>query len=144
MRLIYRSLLLMMMIMVSGPVTWADDGDGTMTPTPRTTTTTTTSTPPTGGQCSWQGFMSAVGQQESGNNYQRTNSALYLGRFQFGEEALASIGWYGDDKIACGQFRGNQGAGRGCESGFVSNGGVRLCKNDFGGPPGFMGEATSG
>ncbi len=144
MRWIYHSLLLMMMIMVSGPVTWADDGDGTMTPTPRTTNTTTTSTPPAGGQCSWQGFMSAVGQQESGNNYQRTNGALYLGRFQFGEEALASIGWYGDDKIACGQCRGNQSAGRGCESGFVSNGGVRLCKNDYGGPPGFMGEATSG
>lgn len=39
-------------------------------------------------------FLSALGQNESGNNYAFISSLGYLGRFQFGEEALQVIGFY--------------------------------------------------
>ena len=42
-------------------------------------------------------FLSALGQNESGNNYAFTSSLGYLGRFQFGEEALQTIGFYAGD-----------------------------------------------
>src|ERR1700754_1145809 len=40
-------------------------------------------------------WLSALGQNESGNNYAFVSSLGYLGRFQFGEEALEAVGFYG-------------------------------------------------
>jgi serralysin len=40
-------------------------------------------------------WLSALGQNESGNNYSFVSSLGYLGRFQFGEEALETVGFYG-------------------------------------------------
>jgi serralysin len=42
-------------------------------------------------------WMRALGQNESGNNYAFVSSLGYLGRFQFGEEALQAIGFYNAD-----------------------------------------------
>jgi serralysin len=39
-------------------------------------------------------FLTALGQNESGNNYGFVSSVGYLGRYQFGEEALEAIGFY--------------------------------------------------
>src|SRR3954471_5067487 len=52
-------------------------------------------------------FLSALGQNESGNNYSFVSSLGYLGRFQFGEEALKSVGFYaGDDGTGAIDFIG--------------------------------------
>ena len=42
-------------------------------------------------------LLRALGQNESGNNYSFVSSVGYLGRFQFGEEALQAIGFYAGD-----------------------------------------------
>ncbi|ACG77269.1 hypothetical protein PHZ_c0855 [Phenylobacterium zucineum HLK1] len=42
-------------------------------------------------------LLRALGQNESGNNYAFVSSLGYLGRFQFGEEALQAIGFYQGD-----------------------------------------------
>ena len=42
-------------------------------------------------------FLRALGQNESGNNYAFVSSLGYLGRFQFGEEALQAVGFYQGD-----------------------------------------------
>jgi hypothetical protein len=42
-------------------------------------------------------WLRALGQNESGNNYAFVSSLGYLGRFQFGEEALQAIGFYHGD-----------------------------------------------
>lgn len=42
-------------------------------------------------------WLRALGQNESGNNYAFVSSLGYLGRFQFGEEALQAIGLYHGD-----------------------------------------------
>ena len=42
-------------------------------------------------------FFTALGKNESGNNYSFVSSLGYLGRFQFGEEALRAVGFYNDD-----------------------------------------------
>lgn len=42
-------------------------------------------------------FLRALGQNESGNNYSFVSSLGYLGRFQFGEEALQAVGFYQGD-----------------------------------------------
>jgi serralysin len=42
-------------------------------------------------------WLSALGRNESGNNYAFVSSLNYLGRFQFGEEALVAIGFYQPD-----------------------------------------------
>jgi serralysin len=42
-------------------------------------------------------FFTALGKNESGNNYGFVSSLGYLGRFQFGEEALQAIGFYNGD-----------------------------------------------
>src|SRR5690242_186829 len=53
-------------------------------------------------------FMAALGQNESGNNYSFVSSLGYLGRFQFGEEALQTIGFYaGNDGTGAIDFIGN-------------------------------------
>ncbi|WP_374470740.1 calcium-binding protein [Phenylobacterium sp.] len=39
-------------------------------------------------------LLRALGQNESGNNYAFVSSVGYLGRFQFGEEALQAVGFY--------------------------------------------------
>ncbi|HEY8571252.1 calcium-binding protein [Phenylobacterium sp.] len=39
-------------------------------------------------------FLTALGQNESGNNYGFVSSVGYLGRYQFGEEALEAVGFY--------------------------------------------------
>lgn len=46
---------------------------------------------------SYADWMRALGQNESGNNYAFVSSLGYLGRFQFGEEALQAIGLYHAD-----------------------------------------------
>jgi serralysin len=52
-------------------------------------------------------FLTALGQNESGNNYAFVSSAGYLGRYQFGEEALKSIGFYGGDSTTALDFVGS-------------------------------------
>jgi Ca2+-binding RTX toxin-like protein len=39
-------------------------------------------------------LLRALGHNESGNNYSFVSSVGYLGRFQFGEEALQAVGFY--------------------------------------------------
>ena len=39
-------------------------------------------------------LLQALGKNESGNNYSFVSSVGYLGRFQFGEEALQAVGFY--------------------------------------------------
>lgn len=46
---------------------------------------------------SYSDWMRALGQNESGNNYAFVSSLGYLGRFQFGEEALKAVGFYNED-----------------------------------------------
>lgn len=52
-------------------------------------------------------FFSALGQNESGNNYSFESSLGYLGRFQFGEEALKVIGFYAGDSTSAIDFIGS-------------------------------------
>jgi hypothetical protein len=52
-------------------------------------------------------WMSALGHNESGNNYSFVSSLGYLGRFQFGEEALKAIGFYGGDNTSSIDFIGS-------------------------------------
>jgi len=42
-------------------------------------------------------FLTALGQNESGNNYSYVSSLGYLGRYQFAEEALTDVGLYVPD-----------------------------------------------
>jgi serralysin len=52
-------------------------------------------------------FFTALGQNESGNNYSFVSSPGYLGRFQFGEEALKAIGFYNGDSTSAIDFVGS-------------------------------------
>jgi len=55
----------------------------------------------------YSSFLSALGQNESGNNYGFVSSLGYLGRFQFGEEALKTVGFYvGNDGTGAIDFIG--------------------------------------
>lgn len=49
------------------------------------------------GTGTYSDLLRALGQNESGNNYSFVSSVGYLGRFQFGEEALKAIGFYQGD-----------------------------------------------
>ncbi len=51
-------------------------------------------------------LLRALGQNESGNNYGFVSSVGYLGRFQFGEEALKAIGFYEGDATWAIDFQG--------------------------------------
>jgi hypothetical protein len=56
---------------------------------------------------SFADFLTALGQNESGNNYGFVSSVGYLGRYQFGEEALEAVGFYrGHDGTAAIDFIG--------------------------------------
>lgn len=56
----------------------------------------------------YSNFLAALGQNESGNNYGFVSSLGYLGRFQFGEEALKAVGFYqGDDGTGAIDFIGS-------------------------------------
>lgn len=56
---------------------------------------------------SYAQFLTALGHNESGNNYGFVSSLGYLGRFQFGEEALQAVGFYvGDDGTGAIDFIG--------------------------------------
>jgi serralysin len=55
---------------------------------------------------SYADFFSALGQNESGNNYSFVSSLGYLGRFQFGEEALQAVGFYQGDHTSSIDFVG--------------------------------------
>ena len=52
-------------------------------------------------------FFRALGQNESGNNYSFVSSLGYLGRFQFGEEAMQAIGFYNGDPTSAIDFVGS-------------------------------------
>ena len=52
-------------------------------------------------------FLTALGQNESGNNYGFVSSLGYLGRYQFGEEALKAVGFYDGDSTAAIDFTGS-------------------------------------
>ncbi|RAK58808.1 calcium-binding protein [Phenylobacterium hankyongense] len=54
----------------------------------------------------YQDLLSALGKNESGNNYGFVSSLGYLGRFQLGEEALQAVGFYGGDSTAAIDFVG--------------------------------------
>lgn len=54
--------------------------------------------------CGFDDFKKAMGFSEGGGSYTITNKKYnYLGKYQFGEAALNSIGWYSDKSLACGQ-----------------------------------------
>lgn len=81
-----------------------------------------------GDKCSWEGFKNALGEQESGNNYGKRNSANYVGRYQFGEASLNTIGWYSEPGgIACGQCKSCPGSYR------VKYGTAMICYNNYSG-----------
>src|SRR6185312_9502499 len=52
-------------------------------------------------------FLTALGHNESGNNYEFVSTLGYLGRYQFGEEALKAIGFYAGDSSAAIDFAGS-------------------------------------
>src|SRR5688572_33463004 len=52
-------------------------------------------------------LLIALGKNESGNNYAFVSSLGYLGRFQFGEEALQAIGFYAGDGTWAIDFAGS-------------------------------------
>ena len=52
-------------------------------------------------------FFRALGQNESGNNYSFVSSLGYLGRFQFGEEAMQAVGFYNGDPTSAIDFVGS-------------------------------------
>ena len=56
---------------------------------------------------SYADFLTALGQNESGNNYEFVSTLGYLGRYQFGEEALKAIGFYDGDSTAAIDFTGS-------------------------------------
>ncbi|MDO8911433.1 MAG: type I secretion C-terminal target domain-containing protein [Phenylobacterium sp.] len=56
---------------------------------------------------SYEDFWRALGQNESGNNYSFVSSLGYLGRFQFGEEALQAVGFYNGDSTSTIDFTGS-------------------------------------
>ena len=71
-------------------------------------------------------FFRALGQNESGNNYSFVSSLGYLGRFQFGEEALQAIGFYNGDPTTAIDFVGSwtskaNGLGVYDKSGFLNS-----------------------
>jgi Ca2+-binding RTX toxin-like protein len=55
-------------------------------------------------------FLTAVGQIESGNNYSFVSWPGYIGRYQFGEEALKAIGFYNGDSTSAIDFTGSWSA----------------------------------
>lgn len=55
-------------------------------------------------------FLTAVGQIESGNNYSFVSWPGYLGRYQFGEEALKAVGFYNGDSTSAIDFTGSWSA----------------------------------
>jgi serralysin len=71
-------------------------------------------------------FFRALGQNESGNNYGFVSSLGYLGRFQFGEEALQAVGFYQGDGTSAIDFIGSWTAKSGSygvwdKSGFLNS-----------------------
>ena len=84
----------------------------------------------TTGSCGWNDFLMALGEQESSNNYGIRNPWDYVGRFQLGEGALNSIGWYQDNSLACGQKKRTCNSSN-CEGGFKTSGGTTICINDW-------------
>lgn len=56
---------------------------------------------------SFDDFLRALGKNESGNNYSFVSSLGYLGRFQFGEEALQAVGFYQGDSTWAIDFSGS-------------------------------------
>ena len=55
----------------------------------------------------YEDFFRALGQNESGNNYSFVSSLGYIGRFQFGEEAMQAIGFYNGDPTSAIDFVGS-------------------------------------
>ena len=55
----------------------------------------------------YQDFLTALGQNELGNNYAFVSSLGYLGRYQFGEEALKATGFYNGDATSAIDFVGS-------------------------------------
>jgi Ca2+-binding RTX toxin-like protein len=55
-------------------------------------------------------FLTSVGQVESGNNYSFVSWPGYLGRYQFGEEALKAVGFYNGDNTSAIDFTGSWSA----------------------------------
>lgn len=56
---------------------------------------------------SYSDLFTALGQEESGNNYAFVSDPGYLGRYQFGEEALKAIGFYNGDATSALDFAGS-------------------------------------
>lgn len=52
-------------------------------------------------------FLIVLGHNESGNNYSFESSLGYLGRYQFGEEALQAVGFYKGDNTSSIDFIGS-------------------------------------
>ncbi len=87
--------LLILLLCLSTPAL-AEDGGETTRNTDGTLTDTKTGEDVTeGGQCDYEGFKQSIKDTEScGGSYKVVNSLGYSGAYQFGEGALAQIGWY--------------------------------------------------
>lgn len=86
--------------------------------------------PPGPPQCDWSKLKQSLGYTESGGRYGITNPWNYLGKYQFGEGALNTIGWYSDPQIVePGKCSGNSAK---CEvkCGPVKKG-YAACYNEF-------------
>src|SRR5579883_660730 len=55
-------------------------------------------------------FLVALGHSESGDAYNFVSSAGYLGYYQFGEEALQTLGFYNGDSTSALDFTGSWSA----------------------------------
>lgn len=61
----------------------------------------------------YQDFLDALGQRESGGNYRAVNQFGYLGKYQMGEGALIDTGYYTADGTAANDWQKSHFTGKG-------------------------------
>ena len=61
----------------------------------------------------YQDFLDALGQRESGDNYRAVNQFNYLGKYQMGEGALIDTGYYTADGTSRNDWRPSHFTGKG-------------------------------
>lgn len=140
-----RLLLIVTLLLPPAPVVFAaDGGETTVMQDGNVVDNQTGQSTGEGGGCDWSQLKESLGFTESGGRYGITNPWNYLGKYQFGEARLNTIGWWSDPQIVDpGQCMsgGNRNSAR-CETqcGPVQNG-YAACYNEFSGN--WTGEAYS-
>lgn len=61
-------------------------------------------------------FFSALGEKESSGNYAKVNRFGYIGKYQFGEQALITLGYYNKDGSVKNDWRGRWAGKHGISS----------------------------